>query len=276
MSKPKKPVPGRSGTGRSIVGRRFSPGSNPPDITLLPFNNLTLVHVGKADKGVYEFTSEDVCNEIVKQIDPDKRSFNMAPELEFKPASIRIWNMTGKTASLVVFDHLNQESTNATLCSTMDVAASTSYASVGYEYPTAHKSTTLRKGKRKMFTVVVGASNEAMIYFSLHWKIVGIPAVISSVDLILQMRNQVSVIKSEMNKQTKRLGEINEVVKDIKKNQPGLLSKVVSGVTEVAAYVAPVAADETLDALRRLQESIDILSIYADAPEVVKAENDCD
>lgn len=255
-------------------GIKLKVPGNPPDVTLQPFNNLTMVHIGSNDKGVFEYTATDLIKELIAQVDPEGKQALAQDYVDIRLIRIRAWNLTGKTLNLALYDFTARQASDATspcLTTIMDVGNPTTYPSVGYEWPTTHQQSTLNsKVSRKVLTLVSGAQAQCVLYLTLLWKFAGTPKPLSSGELLMEIAHtldQSRKVQEETHQELKtvdgKLSITNARLRKIVSAQPSLVSKIVDGVVHLGANVVPLAADEvTLRKFDELQTAVNRLSLY--------------
>lgn len=246
-------------------GRKFDPGNNPPDVTLSPFNHLVLVHLAEGS-AFSSFKVKDLLTQLKSQVDPDSRQNLEVGFMELKIQSVRVWNLTGKMLTLRANDFVTS-TTDAvvTLCTTMDVCGGADWARVAFEWPTTHKQVTLSSSRDvSLFDVVTGANDKAIMYVTVLWRFTGQPVIKFSGDILVNMSRNINSIRQTSQKLVTGQEESNRHLTEIVKNQPGLVSKIIDGITHVGAYVAPLAADaELLSRLDELKMAIDDLALVS-------------
>lgn len=260
-------------------GRKFSPGQNPPDVALKPFNQITMVHSGSGTTETsYDYTSQDLLGELIQQINPSGSPNGpdlKADHIEMRVLTVKAWNLTGSKIAFSAYDHISND--NTTLCSIVDVGAKDSYPVIGYEFPSAHKEVVIKTGSKKIYSLFTPKGNTVMIYTTLLWRFIGNPKFTFSTELLIHMSQKIDHMETSTRKiaqsSNSTAASTRATVKAVEKlveAQPGLVSRIVDGVTHIGAYVAPLAADEdTLRRLEELKESVSLLLAINDAPELV-------
>lgn len=258
-------------------GRKFSPNQNPPDVSLKPFNQLTMVHTGNGTtENVYDYSSRDLLAELIKQINPASNGAQISPDhIEMRVTMVKAWNITGSKIAFTAYDFIAKDDT--TLCSIVDVGAKDSYPVIGYEFPSSFRETVLKSTKDKIYSIFTPRGNTVIIYTNVLWRFIGNPVFTFSTDLLIHISQQVDKVAQSSNStaiatsstaaHTSKIAKSTQRLVDL---QPGLVSRIVDGVAHIGAYVAPLAADEeTTLRLQDLKESMELLLTLNDAPELV-------
>lgn len=276
---PAKPKQGKVPETRfETRGKKFSPPQNPPDVSLKPFNQITMVHSGEGKTSSYDYAGKDLISELIDQINPLGKTTGPqidTSHIEMRVLIVKAWNLTGTKMAFTAYDFTH--SGDNTLCSIVDIGAKDSYPTVGYEFPSVHKELIITTKSPKIFSLFTPPGDTVVIYTTLLWRLVGNPTFKFSNDLLIHISNQISSIESKVAETNQTAGSIAantsssaKSLNELVKAQPGLVERIVNGVAHVGAYVAPLAADEdTLQRLDELKESVNLLLTLSDAPEIL-------
>lgn len=242
-------------TKTSLHGGKFSPPTNPPDVSYQPWWPITLVWSAASSKSS---DVNDLGNRLRKQTDPSGLGFNQKASdasdkpfrVQFRLQSVQAWNLTGRIISLSVEDFTdNNAQGRDQLCGLVDTGSPTHTPAVGYRLPASLSHHVLRNddvsGKLNLFEVLGGSNDALVIYASVLYRFDGpikFPTVSTPIiDKINEIRDSVDDELTELNRSIQLL---TTTIDDLVSRQPSTLSKVVDGVTRVAAFVVPLAARE--------------------------------
>lgn len=219
-------------TQAQLSGGKFTPPTNPPDITAQPWYPLTLAWVGKP--GSVTFTS--IIKYFRAELDPRSTGLNQNPNnsnavssfrVQFRFRKVIVWNLSGKALSLSVYDDLEQNNTDKDqLGGWTDCGGPAYFPAIGYVYPYSHANRVHRPDELLSDTVVyvttASSQNDSVLnHVHLLWRFDG------SVKAL-------SVLPSHE----------EELLDAIRKNQPSTFEKVVDGVKATAALVAVAAGTQ--------------------------------
>lgn len=225
---------------KQLNGGKFSPSTNPPDVTAQPWYPLNLSWTGYP--GVTSFST--VIEKFRAQLDPNGHGLNPADfktadaqafRLQFRIKKVTVWNLTGKALSLTVYDDLEQNNTDKDqLGGWTDCGGVNCFPAIGFLYPYSHANRVHRPDKVLKDTVICqttasGASDTILYHLSILWRFDG------SVKAM-------SVIPSN---EERLLRSIQNLANHIEGNQPSTIEKVVNGIKTTAAVVSVIAAEES-------------------------------
>lgn len=235
---------------RSLNGGKMLTTNDPPPLTYQPWNHITLAWHSKP--GDHNFG--DLVNQIKTQIDPNKTGFSEKLAIQMKIHSVRVWNLTGKTISLTVYDFHDDDNVDQ-LCGLMDAGANPGVPRIGYELPLSFRQQVMRNdsttGKRNLFTTSATDADTILQYIRMEWRFDG-PVKGPSIDLNWERRL--------LEKQSKALEVAETTSTNIKKlleSQPSTVERIISGITHHAAEVAMLAEERNLleDVVQLLRSS---------------------
>lgn len=222
-------------TKKALSGGRFSPPTNPPDVTYMPWFPTTLVI---AFPTKLEFTVNSVLTYLRSQLDPTKRGFNKDTKgdarfvVQYRLISIETWNLTGRVISLAVDDFTDSRANVGArdqLCGLVDVGSSVHTPCVGYKLPHAQQHHVLRtddkQGDINLFDITT-SDGQCVAYVKILWRFDGPlrhPTVLSPID---EIRNVV--------------GEISNNISS--RHNPSTMEITLHGIKYVAETVAVVSA----------------------------------
>lgn len=189
---------------KQISGGKFTPPTNPPDVTYLPWNPLTLVI---SHSKALNFQVKSVLDYLRAQVDPTKRGFNQTTTgdsrfvVQFRLLSIMAWNLSGRVISLSV-DDFTDSSADAggrdQLCGLVDTGTTTHTPAVGYYLPMHAQQHVLRTDTKQsdMFLFdVSGTSGQFVTYVKILYRFdgpVNHPTILSPVQDIEKTLNKIS------------------------------------------------------------------------------------
>lgn len=224
---------------RSLNGGKMLTTNDPPPLTYQPWNHITLAWHSKPK----DHNFGDLVNQIKSQIDPNKNGFSDKLAIQMKIHSVRVWNLTGKTISLTVYDYHDDDNVDQ-LCGLMDAGANPGVPRIGYELPLSFRQQVMRNdsstGKRNLFTTAATDADTILQYVRIEWRFDG-PVKGPSIDLDWERRL--------LEKQSKALEVAETTSSNIKKlldSQPSTVERIISGITHHAAEVAMLAEERNL------------------------------
>lgn len=252
-------------TTRQLRGGKLLMRSNPPDISLQPWNHLTLAWM----KGPGNTNFGDLVNSIRAQVDPVGTGFAKSPAIQMKVHSIRVWNLTGKTVAMSVFDFTDKDQGNADqLMGSMDTGTPTDLPSLGYELPINLRNHVVRNdaqtGALLLFNTSSATSDRLMHYVRMEWKFDG-PAKSPSFDTSVLERVYIKASVSAKNSEAirKSMEASQQLLQKLLDAQPTLIEKVISGVTHIGAEVAPLLTDDTVQQISDLVQATKDLKLLS-------------
>lgn len=219
-------------TKKQMNGGRFTPPTNPPDVTYIPWNSVTLVisHTGQLSLKV-----NNIKTYIRKQLDPTGRGFNPADSgdsrfvIQYRILKVQSWNLTGRVIALSIDDFIDSSADSGgrdQLCGLVDTGTSTHTPAVGYQLPSAHSHHVLRTDDKQaneyIIDVSAPGSDQCITYISMLYRFDGPakhPTVLSPI--------------VEVQKTLDRLS--NRIMKY---KEPSKMELVLNGVKYVAEAVA--------------------------------------
>lgn len=181
-------------THSQIKGGRFSPPTNPPDLTYQPWHPITLVSslTGQKDNNLQLNHFLDI---LRKQLDPTSRGFNQQKTgdarfvAQFRFQSFQLWNLSGKIIALSITDFTESASASGgrdQLCGLIDTGSSFHIPTVGYTLPIGHQNHVLRvddiEGKDIIVNIACGVGDNLMLYTRVLWRFDG-PVKIPSISV---------------------------------------------------------------------------------------------
>lgn len=228
---------------KSLHGGRCLTTQDPPVVAYQPWNQVTLawiIHPTAVNFG-------DLVNQLKAQLDPNSKGFMDNVSIQMKIHSIRVWNLTGKTVALTVYDFHDSDDADQ-LCGMMD-AGGAGLPRLGYELPLSHRTTVQKNdknGKKLLFTVSASDKDNILSYVRLEWKFDG-PVKAPNFDLDYQRR----IMEAEENSR-ESLRVMTDQLDTLIKQQPSLLTKLIDGVVHHAAEIAPLVSDDNAELIRSL------------------------
>lgn len=224
-------------TKKQMMGGKFTPPTNPPDVTYIPWNPVTLV---LTFTGQLTLTVNDVKRYIRKQLDPTGRGFNPLDSgdarfvIQFRIHRIQSWNLTGRVISMSVQDFIDASTSSGgrdQLCGLVDTGTSTHTPAVGYQLPASHFHHVLRTddklSREEIVYISSPATDQCIAYISMLYRFDGPaqhPSVLSPIGEIQRTLNKVS----------------NKILNSKESSKVEL---VMNGIKYVAEAVAVIAAD---------------------------------
>lgn len=247
-------------TKSEVKGGKYSPSSNPPDITAQPWNNYVLVDTYK---GNFTYTVNNVCSYFKQRIDPTKFGLNQSKDfrIQFKIVSIACWNLTGRFITLSVEDYGDTDSSKTgrdQLCGLLDSGTQMHTPAIGYRLPLSVRNYVLRnddkQGEINLFHTQSGDSDTSLVHIHMQWRFDGpvSPPTFNASNL-----NDIDIGLNSLKSIAESLKEIAE---KSEKDKPSTVSKVVDGVSRLALLVASSAIDDDVSLLSDLESCLDHFS----------------
>lgn len=178
-----RPRNSRFVTKKEMSGGAFRPGSNPPQVTYIPWNNVTLVISHNTDLSL---KVNDILKHLKSQLDPTGRGFNTETSgdkrfvVQMRIHSIAAWNLTGRVISLSVEDFSDTNSASSgrdQLVGLVDTGTSTHTPSVGYKIPSNLSQHVIRTddvtGSMFLLTVTAPAGSQLVTYLKISYRFDG-------------------------------------------------------------------------------------------------------
>lgn len=260
---------------RQLNGGKFTPPTNPPDVTFQPWNSLTLMTIRNGKTTDYK--PYDIAALIKDQLDPQKHGFRDLTtkgsdglRFQFRLKSVAVWNLTGRVVALSVSDFMASESSSGMeqLAGLVDAGTSTHTPAVGYSYPQGHRRTVLRNATDEafLFNVTAGDNDTICLQVHMEWRFDGPvkPPTAQLVDAMLL--KAVSNVGKDTTKSVQKLIGIDSVLRRLDKiasstselAKKSYVEKVVQGVKHAAMLVTAVADEEDDEAFLSQFESLDL------------------
>lgn len=224
---------------RSLNGGRMLPTNDPPQVAYQPWNHITLAWYDQPS----DHNFGDLVNELRKQIDPNNTGLAAVGKLaiQMKIHSIRVWNITGKTVALTVYD-FHDSSDSDQLCGVMDAGSNTGIPRLGFEMPLSFRQMVMRNdsntGKKKLYTVSAASSDTILQYIRMEWRFDG-PVKGPSVDLNWERRLFETQVKA-----LQEAKSTSQTVKKLLDAQPSTVERIIEGITHHAAEITMLAEDK--------------------------------
>lgn len=226
-------------TRKQLTGGKFTPPSNPPDVTAQPWYPLVLSWT--ANPGLTTFST--LVAKFRAELDPHSTGFNQAIFASGDPKSFRVqfrfkkvvtWNLTGKAISLTIYDDLEQNNTDKDqLGGWTDCGGPSYFPAIGFIYPYSHANRVHRPDEKLKDTVIFqttasASSDTLLMHLSVLWRFDG----------------SVKALGTLPSNEERLLAAIKNLAGQIRQNQPSTLSRVVDGVRKTASLVSVIAAPE--------------------------------
>lgn len=231
-------------------GRKYTPPTNPPDVTAQPWWGVTLSAIRKPGNYSFKDLHDDFFTQVggtntFNQTSWDSDASN-AFRFQVRISKVSVWNLTGRLISLVVWDieEINyidaQHKEVDVLGSWVDCGGPSHFPTVGYYYPSTHSRRVFRPDPRyKDYNILTtqGFKTDSILYhLKIEWRSDGVPgnkplAFIPSVERLI-------------GKLTPKIDEVIEAVKCAEKDREEKSSTVknliVDGASVAANYVVPI------------------------------------
>lgn len=237
-------------------GRKYSPPTNPPDVTAQPWWGVTLCTIRKPG----DYTFSDLHKDFFTQVG-GKNTFNQtdwntdasnAFRFQVRISKATVWNLTGRLVSLVVWDIEEITYTNAThsevdiLGSWVDCGGPAHFPAVGYYYPSTHSRRVFRPDPRyqdyKILTTAASASDSILYHLKIEWRSDGTPG-----NKALVTNPVAERIVSRLGPKIDRVAEaVISAEKEREEKSSTVKELVVDGVSAAANYVIPIAFNPLL------------------------------
>lgn len=234
-------------TKRQMLGGKFTPPTNPPDITYMPWHPVTLVisHSKTLDFQVKHFKDY-----LKAQLDPTNRGFNQTSSgdkrfvIQVRLLQISAWNLTGRVIALSVDDYtdsLADSGARDQLCGLVDTGSSLHIPCVGYTLSQAHQQHVLRTDDKQdnmyLFQVSGSTGEQFITYVKILYRFDGPAKHPTILSPLQEIRDTVSDLSNEI----------------AKREEPSTLELTVNGVRYLAEAVTILSGDAP--AVSRLPQS---------------------
>jgi hypothetical protein len=152
---------------RDLNGHIIKTNPDPTSVNIIPWNSLIVkIRRVQGPTGTpVDSTQQGLVNNLRSQL-------GLSPDdtIEFRPISLRVWNISGGSVGLRVVDTI-PSSTLEFLSVSTDESARNQWATTGYQYPISLQNNTLRADPRLTFQVEANATgNEILVYFRVLWR----------------------------------------------------------------------------------------------------------
>lgn len=247
-------------TKAALHGGKFSPSTNPPDVSYQPWWPLTVVNT---HTGGVSMTVKDICDTVRTQTDPNSRGFNpeksdqatdKAFRMQIRIISISAWNLSGRMIALSVEDFTDSGTSvggRDQLCGIVDTGNVNHTPSAGFRLPASVSAHVLRNddkgGKLAIFETQSAASDIVVVYVNILFRFDGpvkIPNVTDPIIRELERTNEVSKDSlCDLDELNLSLERLKDTIDNLIKTQPSTTSRVINGITTLAAYVVPMTTE---------------------------------
>lgn len=237
-------------TKRAMSGGKFTPPTNPPDVTYMPWHPVTLVISHSSN---LEFKVNDIKTYLRSQLDPTSRGFNKLDTgdsrfvVQYRVLQVTSWNLTGRVISLAVEDYRDTAANTGgreQICGLVDTGSSLHTPAVGYTLPHSLASHVLRTddkyAEEYVFIVSAPSGNQCITYVKTLYRFDGParhPKVLSPLNEIERVVTKISNKISKM-------------------NEPSTLELTLNGVKYVAEAVALVGALGECSSIRTSNDAV--------------------
>lgn len=245
-------------TKREVHGGRFTPLSNPPDVTYQPWHPVTLVYSFSGNK---EIKVTDISSQLKAQVDPTKRGFNPATTgdgrfvIQFRMFAVQAWNLTGRVISLSAedfIDHAAAEGGRDQLCGLVDTGSSIHTPAVGYKFPASVSAHVVRTDDKFKDTYLIniqsGPDDRIIAYVKILYRFDGpvkAPTIFDHSAYIARGTNEIqhsnASIENSIEVLIETLQNTNDLLAKIDEAQPSTTSKIINGVSQAVMLVTSVA-----------------------------------
>lgn len=127
-----------------------------------------------------EYTVLDVFHMLLNQLDPEDRLFKKQPvgddkkeyaNMDIRFHSIHVWNTTGRSLALSVWDFGSGGKENQ-IGGWTDAGGSTGFPALGFTWPMSQQQTVMGfdDNNIKVATINAPSNSETLIHFKLSWK----------------------------------------------------------------------------------------------------------
>lgn len=204
-------------THKEINGYRFEPGVSIPQIEQIPFNKLTLVSMHRGVTSVTTIKASELASAIKEQLDTSGKSFPSTPQIDMKISTIRVWNLTGKSLAVTIYDfssNTDVTSTTATEEALVELIdnKSDSIPAIGYSLPLSLRNvilTNVVSKPRHILDVLGSAGSDIMIVINLKWKLNGPTKLLyTGISSIKQIENDLNTTVNNIRRIKKQLDSV--------------------------------------------------------------------
>lgn len=251
-------------TKKQMNGGKFTPPTNPPDVTYIPWVPVTLVI---SHKGPLSFKVNDIKTYLRKQLDPTSRGFNQSDSgdkrfvVQYRVLKVQSWNLTGRVIALSIDDFIDSSANTGgrdQLCGLVDTGTSTHTPAVGYQLPHSHAHHVLRTDDKQaeeyLIDVSAPGSDQCITYLTILYRFDGPAKHPSVLSPIVEVRETLDALSNRI----------------MKYREPSKLELVLNGVKYVAEAVAVLSGAQvpsSSDALNK--DALNKDAVFDEAADVL-------
>jgi hypothetical protein len=150
-----------------LNGHILKTNPDPSSVNVIPWNSLIVkIRRVQGPLGIpIDSTQQGLVNNLRTQL-----GLSVDDAIEFRPISLRVWNISGGSVGLRVVDTI-PSSTLEFLSVSTDESARNQWATTGYKYPISLQNNTLRADPRLTFQTEANVTgNEILVYFTVLWR----------------------------------------------------------------------------------------------------------
>lgn len=264
-----------------IKGMKVSPSSNPPDLTIQPWYPYVILDTYNSS---FNYTVNDIASYFRKRIDPcgwglnftDMKATSKPFRMQMRIQSVSAWNLTGKFITLSVEDFHDTQSAKGgrdQLCGLIDSGTNLHTPAVGYRLPLNCRNTVLRnddtEGGVYVFHSQAAEGDTCLVHIHILWRFDGpvAPPKLTAPSLY-SIGEQISSYTPSFESLKKGLDSLNNIAMSLKeiseenqKKQPGVVKRVVDGISQLAVIVASVSEGDDLSLLSDADDALSKLTL---------------
>lgn len=256
-------------TSQQLNGGRLFTKTNPPDISYQPWNHLTLVHMTKQTSVNFG----DLVNVFKAQVDPTSKCLATTLGLQMKIHSIKVWNLTGHTVAMSVYDYIDSNNDDQ-LMGAMDTGTNTDLPSIGYQLPMTFRQHVMRNDKStgsiKLYTTSAPEADTLATYIRLEWRFDGpvkAPEFDTPFMAMMRVLNGCNANSAAITMNTTKIQRSSThqefLLNKLIDAQPTLVERIIDGGTHLAANVLPVVAEDVKEQISNLVSAIEDIKLLS-------------
>lgn len=265
-------------TSNSMHGQRMNIPADPPCIVQNPWTPITIHFLWRLglDSQSGLINVADLTSKLRKQLDSNPAGGNQIFQnfmVYLRIHSVCVWNLTGKSVGLAVWDYSADSQDEDELGSWVDAGNSTGFPHIGYRWPLALRSNSLSNSSvnqaRRICTIVSGSKEEVLVHARVEYRF------ITPTSNPLLGLNALSIIANNSTRIAASTKRASDSMSKIYDSMPGRTPTITGMASNVfVAGVLPIPANEVMvpegrhdraltikDEIQRLQEEFNTLDI---------------
>lgn len=249
----------RSYSGRTLRGFKFSPASNPPDITIQPWFStvVTKIVTSSLTTSEYALTLGKLTEALYQQLDPkstcflqiqEKQKEYVGPSIQLRLQSLSIWNLTGRVIGLSINDVTDEAKDDKDQYGGwIDHGGASWFPALGFQYPASASAEVHRADNSNgplVLASIMGSPRDSLLY---HFKVLWRPDGPIKFDIIQDsMARMVSKIDVSVDDIADKLSALSSKYGD-DSSRGSWVSRTIDGVSKLLPLVVTLASGESDD-----------------------------